>query len=198
MIGLIIAAALIVLLAVLPVGLNATYNSDGALAYLYFGVLRFRIYPKDNSKKKRNSNQLENFETVKKNRQKSGGNLSDFYELLKLVFELLSDFRKKLIIKNLKLKWILCGGDPCDLSINYGRSCAAIGSILPHLERFFVIKNRDVEVECSFTAEQTLIDANVDMKIMLCQLLYLLGRHGFIRFKKYNHIFKKIKGGTIS
>ena len=42
----------------------------------------------------------------------------------------------------MRLKVVLAGGDPCDLSLNYGRAWIALGNIMPHLERYFVIKKR--------------------------------------------------------
>ena len=49
---------------------------------------------------------------------------------------------------------MLGGGDPCDLAINYGKAWAALGNLWSRLEQFFVIKKRDVEIQCDFEASQ--------------------------------------------
>ena len=67
---------------------------------------------------------------------------------------------------------------------------------MPQLDRLFVIKKRDVEVECDFTASQTLVIARLDITITLGRLLALLVRYairGLIEFFKFRN---KRKGGA--
>ena len=91
-----------------------------------------------------------------------------------MAFDFLGDFRRKLRLNNLELKLIMAGGDPANLAINYGRANAALGNLWPQLERCFVIKKRNVEIECDFESSETLIQTRADITITLGWLLAIV------------------------
>ena len=132
----------------------------------------------------------------KKQKKEKGGSLMDFLPLVKTALDLLNDFRKKLRIDNLYLRLILGSSDPCDLAIHYGRTWTAVGNLMPQLDRLFVIKKRDVEVECDFTASETTVIARVDLTITLGRLLALAVVYGIRAVKEFINIRKKRKGGA--
>lgn len=125
----------------------------------------------------------------------AGGSLKEFLPFVKLALDLLGDFRRKLRIDNLYLRLILAGGDPCDLAVNYGRTWAALGNLIPQLERLFVIKKRDVEAECDFTASEPKVIARVDLTITLGSVLALAVTYGYRALKEFLTM-KKRKGGA--
>ena len=96
----------------------------------------------------------------------------------------------------LELKLILGGDDPCDLAENYGKSWAALGNLIPRLEENFVIRKRDMEVECDFTADSTVIFARLDISITLGRLIALGVRYGIRALRAYLKIMNKRKGGA--
>jgi hypothetical protein len=96
----------------------------------------------------------------------------------------------------LELKLIMAADDPCDLAVNYGRAWAAVGNLLPQLERIFVIKKRDIEVECDFTASQTLVIARLDISITLGRLLSAVVVFAVRALIEFLKIKKKRKGGA--
>ena len=128
-------------------------------------------------------------------KEKSGGNISDFFPLVKLILDFLVGFRRKLRVNHLELRVILAGGDPCDLAINYGRAWTAVGNLFPQLERVFVIKKRDVEVECDFTSAETRIYAHLDFTITVGRLLSLSIWHGARILYRFIQILNMRKGG---
>ena len=125
-----------------------------------------------------------------------GGSLLDFLPLVKTVFSFLGDFRRKLRVDKLQLKLIMAGGDPYNLALNYGRAWAALGNLLPKLEQWFVIKDRDLEVECDFTASDTVVIARLDITITLGRLLAAVLRFAFRALAEFLKIMKKRKGGA--
>lgn len=127
--------------------------------------------------------------------KKKGGSLRDFLPLAKLGLELLGDFRRKLRVNRLDFKAILAGSDPCNLAVNYGRAWAAIGNLLPRLERYFVIRKRNIEVECDFVGSETLIEARADLSITLGRGLLLAAVYGVRGLKEFFNL-KKRKGGA--
>ena len=191
--GWIIALAVLLLIGILPIGVNAVYDANGAAVRLIAGPFRFSVYPQN--KKKKQKTQKKKTKEIEETSDK-GGNYKDFLPIIRLVLNLLVDLRRKIRINNLLLKIVLCGDDPCDLAVNYGRAWAALGNLMPHLERTFVIKKRDLEVECDFLAEKTTVLANVDITITVAGLFGLGFRHGFKIIKEYLNIMNKRKGGA--
>ena len=129
-------------------------------------------------------------------KKKKGGSLTDFLPLVKVALDFLGDFRRKLRLDNLYLRLILASSDPCDLAVNYGKTWAAVGNLLPVLEQCFVIKKRDVEVECDFTASETLVIARIDVTITLGRLISLIVVYAVRALKEFIILRNKRKGGA--
>ena len=200
-----IALLVIIGLAILPLGVSVIYNEDGPLGRILLGGIPIKVYPlkkKDNKPKsqKKNKPAEKKPDTDKKQEvtaSKKGGPVSDFYPFITLVLDLLTDFRRKLRLNRLELKVILAGGDPADLGINYGRAWIALGNLWPMLERIFVIKKRDVEVECDFEGSKTTISARLDLTITLGWILSIAVRYGIRALKEYFNFTNKRKAGTV-
>ncbi len=197
--GWLIALGVLILLAFLPLGISGIYDSKGPFVRLIIGPVRLRLYPRRKTKKgpaAKNRDESTSSKSEKGTQSKRGGSIKDFQPLLQFVFDLLTDFRRKLRVDRLEMKLILAGGDPCDLAVNYGRAWAALGNLMPRLEELFVIKSRDLEVECDFTSDQTLIYARLDLTITLGRILSLGVWHGFRLLREYLKIINQRKGGT--
>ena len=200
-----IALAVIVLLAILPLGVGAIYDEGGFTADLIVGPVKIKLFPKPkNEKPKKDKPKKKGVKSektssgggTKKDDSKNGGPITDFLPLLKTALDLLNDFRRKLRINRMEAKVILAGGDPCDLAVNYGKAWTAVGNIMPHLERFLVIKKRDIQIECNFVDAKTTIYVCLDLTITLGRLIWLLVRYGVRALKEYLTIMKKRKGGA--
>ena len=187
-----IVVGVVLLILLIPVGIRGCYNHNGGSAWILVGPFRFLLYP---DKKGGNKTSEVVAEFAKKKTVK-GGKLSDFYPLFGDVIELLSELRRKLRVKRLIFKVILAGDDPCDLAVNYGKAWTALGNLMPRLEQFLNIKKRDLEVECDFTADKTLIYADIHISIPLVQLVVIVLTNGTRIMKKYWSIIEKRKGGA--
>ena len=218
-----ITLGVVILLAVLPLGVSVKYNSEGPLVRVILGPVKITVFPLPKKKKKekkggkQQSSAAPSGETgpqtavpAEPNPQnpapppkpkgepkaEKGGSLLDFLPLVKLVFGFLGDFRRKLRLDVLEVKLIMAGGDPAKLAINYGRAWAAVGNLLPQLDRLFVIKKRDIEVECDFTASETLVIARLDLTITLGRILSLVVIYAVRALVTFLKIQKKRKGGA--
>lgn len=189
--GWIIGLSIAALLLSMPLGVGASYNADGGALWLTVGLLKIPLLPRAKSKEKRKKPEKEK---VKK--EETGGSYTDLLPLIENVIALLSDLRRKLVITKLRGKLILAGGDPCDLGVNYGRAWAAMGTLIPLLEQIFVIKKRDLSVECDFTADTTLVIFYIHGRITLIRLLTIVVVHGVSILKKYFTIMNNRKGGA--
>lgn len=195
-------------LAICPVGVGILYNQDGPRLWLKAAFLRFLLYPRKKKpetgepkkKKKKDDKAVQkpnDKKEKKKDESKKGGKLTDFLPLVQIGLDFLSDFRRKLRVNRLELKIILAGGDPCDLAVNYGKAWTAVGNLMPQLERFLVIRKRNVEVECDFMEDATTVYARVDVTITVGRILAITIWHGIRAVREYLKIQKIRKGGAL-
>lgn len=208
-----ITLGILVLLALLPLGVSVKYDSEGPLVRVILGPVRFTVFPlpkKEKKEKKQKESKKKSAQEAekprnpappkkpkeKKSKDQKGGSWTDFLPLVKEVFRFLDVFRRKLRLNRLELKLIMASSDPCDLAVNYGRAWAAVGNLMPQLERVFVIKKRDIEVECDFTALETLVIARLDLSITLGRLLSAVVVFAVRALAEFLKIKKKRKGGA--
>lgn len=191
---LLIILAVLTGLAFLPLGFRAVYRQSQPGVWLLVGPLKFRVYP--GKKKEKEPEKTEKKKSQKKEKSQKGGSWQDFQSVIKTILEFLEQFRRKIRVNDLELKLTLAGDDPCDLALNYGRAWAALGNLMPLLEQCFVIKKRDVEVQCDFTSDKTRIYARADVTITLARALHLLSRHGIKVIKDLLKLKKLRKGGA--
>lgn len=218
--GWLVTLGTLTLLAILPLGVSVKYDSDGALVRLILGPVKITLFPRPKKEKKpgkAKKNRKEESPDGKKPpeqqppqsgtqaaakpkepKKKTGGKLTDFLPLVRTVLDFLGDFRRKLRVNMLELKLIMAADDPCDLAVNYGRAWAAVGNLMPKLEKFLVIKKRNIEVECDFEADETLVVARLDLTITLGRILAAVFTFAFRALIQFLKIMKKRKGGAVN
>lgn len=207
--GWLIALGILLGLAFLPIGVSVLYNEDGFFLRCLLGWIPISLVGKPKKEKKPKKQKEKKVkkekkpkkkkpvtDEKKKQEQKKGGSITDFLPLVKIGLNFLNAFRRKLRIRRLELKLIMAGEDPCDLAINYGRAWAALGNLMPQLERCFVIQKRDLEVECDFETTETRIKARIDIVISLGGVLWIAVRYGVQAVIKLLKILNLRKGGA--
>ena len=221
MMGWLITLLILTALAILPLGASIIYDEDGAVVRVIVGPVKIKVFPlpkkdKKPEKKPKKEKKSKKEKTSSKNQEKSnkqtqtsgkteteakkkkGGPITDFLPLVKVLLKFLDGFRRKLRLNVLELKLIMAADDPCDLAVNYGKAWAAVGNLMPQLERVFVIQKRNIEVECDFTADKTLVIARLDLTITLGRILglvFLLIGRAIVELIK---IVLKRKGGAVN
>ena len=196
-----IALGILVGILILPIGVSALYDSQGFRARVIIGFIRFTIFPMKKKEKKEEKKKQDtppkaaeqetpkeeptkeptkpaNTEVPKKKpapkKEDPGGSLLDFLPLVKLALKFVGEFfGKTLHIDVLYLKVTMAGGDPCDLAVNYGKAWAALGNLWPKLDDLMTIKKRDVQLQCNFEGDETLVNARVDITLTLGRVLGL-------------------------
>ena len=193
--------AVIVLLAILPLGASVLYDADGPRVRIVAGPVKIQVFPMKKKPKKDKTKKEKPQKEPKKPAQageaqkpfpkpKTGGSWTDFLPLVQVVLDLLNDLRRKLRVNHLLLHLTLAGDDRCDLAVNYGRMNASLAALIAQLERVLVIQKRDVHVDCDFTANETVILARLDLTITLGRILSIAVRYGvrglmtFLKIKK--------------
>lgn len=204
-----IAAGLLAALALLPLGIRFSYRENRGQLRLKIGPVVWTVYPKREKPQqnpppeqpqekpeqpKRASSEVPPQHAASPQPGVEKRPLGDYLPLLRLGLDLFGDLRRKIRMDRLELHLLLAGGDPCDLAVNYGRTWAAVGTLLPQLERLFVIRKRDVQVQCDFAGTRSSVTAGVDVTITLGRLLALLAVYGVRGLKEYRTL--KGKGGA--
>ena len=207
--GWLIALAILVLLAILPLGASVLYDEDGLRVRIVAGPLKIQVFPlkkkpkKDKPQKKspKKAKKPKKAAPVGEQREpfpkpKTGGSWTDFLPLAKVALDFLNDLRRKLRVDHLKLHLTMAGDDPCDLAVNYGRMNASLAALIAQLERFLVIKKRDVHIDCDFAASETVILARLDLTITLGRILSIAAVCGVRAFATFLKIKKQREGGA--
>ena len=205
--GWLIFLAILVLLAILPLGASVLYDADGPRVRIVAGPVKIQVFPMKKKPKKDKTKKEKPQKEQKKPAQageeqkpfpkpKTGGSWTDFLPLVQVVLDLLNDLRRKLRVNELKLHLTLAGDDPCDLAVNYGRMNASLAALIAQLERVLVIQKRDVHVDCDFTASETVILARLDLTITLGRILSIAVRHGVRGLMTFLKIKKQREGGA--
>ena len=200
----------LLVLAWIPLGIRVSYGEAGFEARVIAGPVKVTLFPRKNRKRKpktADSSEKTTEETTKapseKKRPKtekdepgmqSGGSLERFVPWIRLGLDFLGALRRKIRLDNLYLHVVLAGDDPCDLAVNYGRAWAAVGDLLPKLERIFVIRKRDIQVDCDFAAEKITVAARGDMTMTLGRTLCLGTIYGIRALKIF--LTMKREGGA--
>lgn len=201
-----VVLGILILLALLPLGIQGVYEQTRAGLWLCIGPVKIRLLPRPQKKEKTPAQEPPEQASDRPAPQTPAAqppaqeaakpDLRQYLPLLRLLLDLLKDLRRKLRMDGLYVRLILAGGDPCDLAVNYGRTWAAVGSLLPLLDQLFVIKKRDVEVACDFTAAKTVLIARARVTISLGRLLALAAVYGTRVLKEYWKLLKNQKGGA--
>ena len=205
--GWLIFLAILVLLAILPLGASVLYDADGPRVRIVAGPVKIQVFPMKKKPKKDKTKKEKPQKEPKKPAQageaqkpfpkpKTGGSWTDFLPLIQVVLDLLNDLRRKLRVNHLLLHLTLAGDDPCDLAVNYGRMNASLAALIAQLERVLVIQKRDVHVDCDFTANETVILARLDLTITLGRILSIAVRYGVRGLMTFLKIKKQREGGA--
>lgn len=171
--------ALLVLLALLPVGLRVIYDQDGLHAKLLVAFLSFKlnlteINEMQLQRRLKRKKRIEEDPNYQPRIIKPNGTLREFFPLLDLYLQLLFNEKYKLRVKLLELKLTMAADDPFDLAMNYGKAQTILNGLMPQLERFLNIKKKKLDVGCDFLAEETMLYARADLLIPLSMLIAAL------------------------
>ena len=199
--GWLIFLGVLVLLGCLPLGVRLNFDEGGFRAAVLMGRIPVPLYPVprwlrnmlSRHKKEERSPEPKPKPAEPQSREQPGGGIRRFLPFVRLGLELLGDFRRKLRVNFLRLRLTLAGEDPCDLAVNYGRAWAALGNLMPNLERALVIRKRDVEIQCDFQAEETTVVFAMDLTMTLGRLLGLVLGYGLRALKLFLTMKKAVQ-----
>ena len=177
--------AVLVLIGCIPVGVDAAYGEGGVLLSAKIGFFRLQILPAKPKKPKKTKQKKPAVspapsaapdapaEPAAKKKLALPGGLNGILRLANLALSTLGDLRRKLRVEELTLHVTFAGDDPADAALHYGQAWAAVGALMPALDRLFVIKKRDICPILDYNREQMSVDAHLILTITIGRALAL-------------------------
>ena len=172
------------LIALIPLGASFEYSEDGLLLAAHIGFIKIGILPKKEKgeKKKKEKKKKKKKKKVEKpdeekpepEKKKKGGTAEFILKVLEAVFNTLNRFRKKLTVNYLKFYYTSASPDPYDAAMNYGKSSALAGVVLPLAEKAFRIKKSDIRTFVSFDGEGDRIYISAKLTLMIWEIIYVV------------------------
>lgn len=184
---LLIILILLALLLLLRVGVIAEYSEAGAEVALKVVPFSFRIIPgrEKSVKEKKEKKKIKKKKNKDKEKAKRGGSFDMFMELVPQALDMLGAFRRKLLIKDLRIHFVSAADSPYSAAMNFGYASAAVGMVLPLIENAFNLKHRDITTDVSFTDKSSTIYLKADISILIYQVLYITLAYGFGMLNTY-------------
>ncbi len=200
MIALGIIIALLFLILLIPVGVDAEYVSNefrlsakvcGIHIQLVPKKLSEKHEPKQKKEKKPQKVKAETDETVKPQKPKKelSFNFDELLSLAKAALKAVGNFGRKLKVDRFLLHYTAAGSDPYDTAQTFGYVNAALSSLAPICAKRYKVRDCDVWTRVDFMAEKMSIDAALALSIRIGQVLSV----GFALLFKAGHILIKNK-----
>ena len=181
--------AVLVLIGCIPVGVDAAYGEGGVLLSAKIGFFRLQILPAKPQKPKKPKKPKQQkpaaspapsaapdtpaAEAAPQKKLALPGGLNGILRLVNLALSTLGDLRRKLRVGELTLHVTFAGDDPANAALHYGQAWAAVGALMPALDRLFVIKKRDICPILDYNREQMSVDAHLILTITIGRALAL-------------------------
>ena len=191
MIGWVIAAGILLIIALLPVGAVAEYSAEGYWVKLLIGPFRKQLLPK--AEKQRERKPKKKKATAEKAKAKSarsgerktkkGGTVDYIIKLIRLAIDELGLFKKRLLIKNLTVHYTAASSDPFSTAMQFGGCCAGAGTLMALIRYNFRVRNLDLASDVDFDAKTPSVFLAADLRIAVWAVLGLVLRF-VIRFLK--------------
>ncbi len=170
----IILAIIILLLLLLPVGVDAAFLGGVFSLAVKAGPLKIRILPAKPKKPKKPKEKKPKKKKDKKEgsaKPKQKLTLEDIKGIARLALKALSRLRRFLSIDVLELYLRVGGNDPYDTVKQYGAINAALGAALPYLHGAFKIKKQDIQTAIDFSEEKLSADAHIAATYQIWEIL---------------------------
>ena len=162
----------LLLLLLIPVGAQAEYDEPGLTLWLRIGALRLKLYPRPSKPEGEKKPKKEKKKKEKeKEKPKKGGTLKLIMELIPVAVDALGRLKRALLIKRLRLYFCFGGEDPAKAAMSFGGASAGAGMLVPLLRNNFRVREMDIRNSVDFTATDTRVYANADIRVRIGAVL---------------------------
>lgn len=143
-----IALGILILILLLPVGVDGSSDFKGYELKLTLGPFRIKI-PESDMKL----------------------TFDDIMLLLKIILDDLKRFREHLVVELVRFRWTAASDDPYNAVVQYGRVNSVLGMLSVPLHRFLFVRNEDVRTEIDFSAARPHGEIQLVLTMQIWELL---------------------------
>ena len=205
-----IVLAVIIIIALLRVGADAVYDSNGLVLKVFAGLVSIRLLPErtisaeeEEKKEKKKALKKARAEEKKKKKKlkaekrrlkaekkksktktdsdsseqksgKRGGTVDLILSMLPSVKKVLGRFRRKLLIKRLKVYYTSAGEDPYSTAMAFGYASAGMGVLMPFLYNHFRVRKCDLRADFDFDAKEPYVYIEARVSLAIWEIIYIL------------------------
>ena len=187
MIALYIILLVLLIVLLIPVGVDACWDGEQRWVKLKIGPFRKTVLPgkgiKKRKKKPKQAAAAAQAEAKPKPKLKLAPD--DVMELLKIGVNILRRFNYHMSIERLRLHYTAASSDPYGAVLQYGRVNALLGVLAGPLHTVFRILNEDVRTELDLEATRPRIAAWLILSIQVWEILFIFICEGISVLKWY-------------
>ncbi len=180
MIALCVIAAIIILILLVPIGMDVEYIGGNIRAAAKVCGFAIQLYPTKEGKKEKKKKpkkkekiepEAESEPKKKKRKLQLSFNKDEIFTIVKAALTSVGNFGKKLKVDRFLLHYTAGGKDPCDTANTFGVVNAGLSALAPVCARRYKVKDCDVRTEIDFLAEKMSIDLAIALSIRVGQVL---------------------------
>ena len=177
--------AVLLLILILPVGVDVSYQEQTTFLKVKIGPLRIQILPKKAGEAKKQKSKPASEarqDTAQKRKQKPGP--ADFLEIARLILKTASRFRKCLSIDRFVLHLVCASEDPYGTVMLFGYLNAGLSALSPLLHRALKIRSEDIRIAADLELGRPLVEARLTASLQIWEILYIgfCAGFGFLRW----------------
>ncbi len=185
MIALGIIILILLLIFLLPVGVDAAYIDSVFTLKAKLGPFNIGIVPgkekaaeekekKPKKEKKKKKAVDAKTEPSKKTKKKLKLSFDDVITIIRIALRALGRFRRSISVDKLMLHILTAGPDPYSTVMNYGYFNAAVGALRPLLHKAFRIKDEDYASAIDFEGDKLKVDGRIVLTVRIGEILLLV------------------------
>ena len=177
MIALCVIAAVIILILLIPVGVDAEYIGGNIRLCAKLCGYKICLYPKEKkdkaAKKTKEEASTEKLDKPKKKKSsfQLSFNMSEIFAIAKVALEAVGNFGRKLKVDRFLLHYTAGGTDPCDTANTFGMVNAGLSALAPVCASRYKVKDCYVKTEVDFLSEKMKLDFALTLSIRVGQIL---------------------------
>ena len=175
---LVIILILLALIMLIPLGVYASYDSQGLRLKLKISAYKKQIFPREPEPEPK-PDETEEADGKKAEKPKK----LPAFSLLNTAFKALRRFKRSLRFDKIVLRFIAASSDPYDTVRIFNAVNSVIGAAIPFFENEFKVGQKDIVIDTDMTGDKCRYSFEIELSIRVGQLLAIAFAAGFAVLK---------------
>lgn len=179
---LVIILILLALIMLIPLGVYASYDSQGLRLKLKISAYKKQIFPREPEPKPDETEEAVG-EKTDKPKKLPAFSPQEWRSLLNTAFKALRRFKRSLRFDKIVLRFIAASSDPYDTVRIFNAVNSVIGAAIPFFENEFKVGQKDIVIDTDMTGDKCRYSFEIELSIRVGQLLAIAFAAGFAVLK---------------